>query len=128
MVPSPHAGRESPLVIVADDDAALCAALKFSLEVEGYRVATYDSGEALLQDALPPEGACLVVDERLPGISGLEALSQLRRRGVGLPAFLITTNPLRSTRRRAEALGVAIVEKPLLGDALLDPIRAALPA
>lgn len=115
-----------PLVIIVDDDPALCSALKFALEAEGFRVETHESGEALLLRDLPGSDACLIVDERLPGISGLNALGQLRRRGVRLPAMLITSNPSPATRDAAAAAGAPIVEKPLLGDALLEPIRAAL--
>ncbi|MCR5876172.1 response regulator [Phenylobacterium sp. J426] len=112
---------------MADDDVALCAALKFAFETEGYRVETCGSGEALLQLQLPRERACLIVDERLPGLTGLDALSQLRRRGVDLPAFVITTNPSASARLAAETLRAPIIEKPLLGDGLLDRIRGACP-
>lgn len=127
MTPAP-APCTPPLVIVADDDAALCAALKFSLEIEGFHVETCDSGEDLLSRDLPTDRACLVIDERLPGLSGLDTLARLRGREVALPAFVITTNPGPVTRRKAGDLGAAIVEKPLLGDALLDTIRAALAA
>lgn len=118
---------DRPLVVIADDDAALCAALEFSLEAEGYAVETCGSGEALLLKDLPLARACLVIDERLPGVTGLDALAQLRRRGVRLPAFVITSNPGPVTRANADALGAPIVEKPLLGDALLDRIRSVLP-
>lgn len=121
---SPRHAR--PLIIVADDDAALCAALKFSLEAEGFEVETCGSGEALLSRPLPADGACLLVDERLPGLSGLDALAELRRRGVTLPAFVITTHPSKAARTAARALDAPIVEKPLLGDALLDRIRDVL--
>lgn len=117
-----------PLVVLVDDDPALLNALKFSLELEGFEVESCDSGEALLLRQLPLEHACLVIDERLPGITGLEALRQLRGRKVDLPALLITTNPGPATRLAASAVGVPIVEKPLLGDGLLTSIRLALNA
>lgn len=120
----PYALR--PLVIIVDDDPALCSALKFSLETEGFRVETHESGEALLLRDLPGSDACLIIDERLPGITGLNALRQLRLRGVDLPAMLITSNPSPATRDAAAEARAPIVEKPLLGDALLEPIRAAL--
>ncbi len=115
-----------PLIVLVDDDAALLAALTFSLELEGFQVEACESGEALLRRQLPDHDACLVIDERLPGITGLEALRQLRGRQVDLPALLITTNPGPATRRAASAAGVPIVEKPLLGDGLLTSIRLAL--
>jgi FixJ family two-component response regulator len=123
--PSPVA---HPLVLIVDDDSALRSALKFALELEGFRVDACDSGEALLAYDLPDDDACLVIDERLPGVNGLEALRQLRARDVALPAVLITTNPQPTLRAAAAAAGVPIVEKPLLNDALLGSIRAALAA
>jgi FixJ family two-component response regulator len=118
--------RTHPLVVVVDDDAALRHALTFSLELEGFQVEGCDSGEALLARALPDRDTCLVIDERLPGVSGLQALRKLRARAVALPAVLITSNPKAALRQAAAAAGVPIVEKPLLGDALLGSIRAAL--
>jgi FixJ family two-component response regulator len=124
--PADHAS--APLVIVTDDDDAVRASLKFALETEGFRVETWASGEALLAQDLPADRACLVIDERLPGIGGLATVDRLRARGVRLPAMLITTNPGRDLRRTAAATGVPIIEKPLLTGALLDAIRHALEA
>lgn len=115
-----------PLVLVVDDDAAVRSSLAFSLELQGFDVATCESGEALLVRELPDGDACLVLDERLPGISGMEALRQLRQRHVTLPAILITSHPKPDLRAAAAAAGVPIVEKPLIGDALMTSIRSAL--
>ncbi|HEY8616327.1 response regulator transcription factor [Phenylobacterium sp.] len=120
--PSP----ELPLVIVVDDDPAVRSSLQFALELEGFAVETLDCGEALLTRDLPERDACLVLDERMPGIGGLAALARLRGRQVALPALLITSNPKRAVRQAAAAAGVPIVEKPLVGDALSGWIRAAL--
>jgi FixJ family two-component response regulator len=118
--------QRPPLVLVVDDDAAVRTSLAFNLEMEGFDVATFGSGEALLLRDLPIDGACLVIDERLPGISGLDALSQLRRRNVALPAILVTSHPSAMFRAAASKAGVPIVEKPLIGDGLAAAIRAAL--
>lgn len=115
-----------PTVVLVDDDTALRTALKFSLELEGYDVAACESGEELLAADLPTSGACLVVDYNLTGIDGLTALAELRRRNVRLPALLITSHPRLAVRQAAEAAQAKIVEKPLLGDALLGEIRDAI--
>jgi FixJ family two-component response regulator len=115
-----------PLVVVVDDDPAVRGALTFSLELDGFDVEAFDSGEALLLSQLPPRPTCIVLDQRLPGISGLEALRQLRARHVESPAILITSHPQRSVVEAAAEAGVPIVEKPLLGDALLRDIHRAL--
>jgi len=116
-----------PLVVIVDDDDAVRSALGVTAELDGYRVETCATGELLLLLDLPQTGACLVIDERLPGISGLSALAQLRSRGCRLPAVLITSHPSRQLRLAASRAGAPILEKPLLGDGLKDWIRAAAP-
>ena len=116
------------MILLVDDDAALRTALKFSLELEGFDVETYESAEALLLRDDVARKACMVVDLNLPGIDGLEAVRQMRLRGANLPALLITSHPRAAVRDGAAALGAAIVEKPLLGDQLMGEIRAALAA
>ena len=120
------APSQPPLVFVVDDDAAVRSALEFVFELEGFAVRSCDSGEALLLADLPPSGACLVLDERLPGISGLDALAQLRRRGSTLPAVMMTSNAGPRLREAAALAGVPVLEKPLLGDGIVPSVRAAL--
>jgi FixJ family two-component response regulator len=66
------------------------------------------------------------LDQNLPGMSGLDLLALLRERRIDLPAILITTQPNAALRRRAKQGGVAIIEKPLLGEALLQGVLAAM--
>ena len=110
-------------IFVLDDDADLCAALRFSFELDGFAVETFESGEALAQWRDFPKNGCLVLDYWLPGMNGLDTLEVLRGREVELPAILITSNPRRYVRLRAAANGVRIIEKPLLSNALVDLIR-----
>lgn len=115
-----------PVVCVVDDDDAVRRALEFALDLEGFAVETYESGEALLLRTQPAPPACLVIDERLPGVSGFETLRQLRARHLSVPAILITSHPKPAFREAAAAAGVPILEKPLLGDALAAAIRDAM--
>src|SRR5690349_3924972 len=108
MVPPGASHAFRPLVLLVEDDASLQRALTFSLELEGFRVEVCDSGEALLRRPAPLRPACLVVDQRLPGITGIEALAVMRSRRVVLPAILITTQPSDDLRDSATALGVRI--------------------
>ena len=118
---------EVETVLVIDDDAAVRAALKFALEVDGFRVRVYDSAAAFLADGSLPVRACLVIDYRMPDIDGLELVELLRARQVALPAILISGRVDDQLRRRAARHGVSLVlEKPLLDGALLEGIRAAL--
>jgi FixJ family two-component response regulator len=117
----------SEIVLVVDDDAAVRAALKFVLEVEGFRVRLYDSPEAVLNDPELPERACLVVDYRMPHMDGIELVARLRERKVTLPAILISARVNSQLHRIAERVGLAsVLEKPFSDAALVDSIRSAL--
>ncbi len=113
-------------LVLIDDDPHVLNALSFAFEADGYEVSTFGSGEELLKSPPPGAGTCIVIDQRLPGLSGLDTLAQLRSRGVNTPAVLITTNPSFEIRRRARKALVDIVEKPLMGDALPQKVSAAL--
>ena len=117
---------QSGLIIVVDDDTAVCKSLKFALEIEGFNVRTYPSGEALLNESAFLACRCFVIDQRLPGIDGVDLIAKLRDRNVNVPAILITTHPSPIIRKRAASAGIPIVEKPLLGNALLDGIHQAM--
>jgi FixJ family two-component response regulator len=111
------------VVVVVDDDVAVRNSLKFSLEVEGFVVRAYPGGTELLKDAELQRAGCLVIDQNMSGMNGLEVVARLRARDVAVPAILITSYPTAVLRERAAAAGVAIVEKPFLGTVLVDRIR-----
>jgi two-component system, LuxR family, response regulator FixJ len=115
----------SALVLV-DDDPALLHALSFAFETEGYAVSAFADAESLLASEAPQSLLCLVLDQRLPGMSGLALLAALRAQNVSAPAILITSNPPAAVRREARAAGVEIVEKPLLGNMLAAKVREAI--
>lgn len=115
-----------PLVVLVEDDPAVLSALTFAFETDGYDVEPFSGPDGVLERAPFGAGVCLVIDEKLQDLSGLELLLRLRERGVTAPAFIITTNPPQHIRRRAAAAGVEIVEKPLLGDVLTHKVRDAL--
>jgi len=118
--------QPTPTIIVVDDDAALRTALTFMLESDGFKVLALESAERLLQEALPQPPTCLLIDQNLSGLTGLDAIAQLRARPLDIPVLLMTSNLRPHQRRTAERLGALIVEKPLLGDALISAISAAL--
>lgn len=124
MPPAPTTPRD--IILVIDDDPAVLASLKFALEIEGFAVEAFRSAEELLARQSALVSACLVVDYWLPGMDGVELVSRLRARGVETPAFLITTDPPPHIRHRAAEAGLAIVEKPLLGNTLAEAIRSTL--
>ena len=113
-----------PIVVVVDDDPAVCNSLKFSLELEGFLVRAYGSAAELLK-ASPADADCLVIDQRMPAMSGMELIAKLRGQNIATPAVLIVSQPSAAVTARAAKAGIPIVEKPFLGNALLDKIRHA---
>jgi two-component system, LuxR family, response regulator FixJ len=112
------------VVAVVDDDPAVCGSLKFSLELEGFVVRAYgNAGELLAADE--PACDCLVVDQRMPGMSGIDLIMRLRDLEVPTPAILLISEPNPAIAARAAKAAVPIVEKPLFGNALLEQIREA---
>ncbi len=117
---------DKPLVVVVDDDPAVCNSLKFSLELEGFTVRTFYGGAELLAVTDLPRQGCLVIDYSMPEMNGLELLAQLRRRNIRMPAILVTTHPSNLVRHGAHVAGAPLVEKPFLGNALVETIRGTL--
>lgn len=109
-------------LVIVDDDPHVLHALRFAFEVDGYDVQTYKAGEEVLE-ALPVDAACIIIDEHLPGVSGVQTSSLLRARGVVVPMILITSHPSPAIRIRAKEHGVEIVEKPLVNGALALRVR-----
>jgi two-component system, LuxR family, response regulator FixJ len=115
-------------VLVVDDDRAVRESLKLSLELEGFRVRVYEGGQDLLSDSDMPKDGCLVIDQVMPGMSGLEIVDALRRRGDVNPAIPIVSDRNQMVRDGATTRGTAVVEKPFFGHALLDAIHHAIAA
>jgi FixJ family two-component response regulator len=115
-----------PVIVVVDDDAAVRGSLKFALEVEGFAVRTYPGGVDLLGDVSRADCACFIIDQMLPGMNGLDVVAELRKERIAAPVILITSQPTRMVQQRAAQAGVPIVEKPLLGNALIDRVHNAV--
>jgi two-component system response regulator FixJ len=125
MVPRTELSRPPPVVAVVDYDAAVCNSLKFALELEGFSVRTYASGAELLRAGDICACDCFVVDQKMPGMTGLEVIAEMRDRHISAPAILIISQPSARLSARAAKSHVPIVEKPLLTNTLLDKIREA---
>ena len=115
-------------IAIVDDDPAVCNSLKFALELEGFAVRTYGGGAEVLRDDGLAGFDCFVVDQRMPVITGLELILKLRERNIDAPAILIISQPNAALAARAALAKVPIVEKPFLGNSLLDRIREACAA
>ena len=114
-----------PVVAVVDDDPAVCNSLKFSLELEGFKVRIFAGGADVLGTRDVGNCDCFVIDQRMPGLSGLDLIGKLRDRHIAAPAILIISEPSAALSARAAKAQVPIVEKPFLGNALLDRIHEA---
>lgn len=113
-------------VAVVDDDPAVLDSLKFLLEVMGCKVATYASAVAFLADRVI-QPACIIVDQHMPRMTGLELAQKLRNDGTVIPLLLITGSPSSAIVTRAGQLGIeAVLEKPPDEDDLLNFVNAHL--
>ena len=117
----------SPLIAIVDDDASIRDALESLLRAVGWRAEGFTSAEAFLQSGQVHTTACLLLDVRLPGVSGLELQRQVRSSQVRLPIIFITAHGNDAMRAQAlQAGAVAFFDKPFNDTALLEAIRTAL--
>jgi two-component system CheB/CheR fusion protein len=121
------AGTVRPTIFVVDDEGALREAMSELLQEEGWAVEAYSSGEAFLEAYHPGREGCLVVDARMPEMSGLELLERLKARNSGPPAIMITGHAdVRLAVRAMRAGAMAFLEKPVQYDELVVNIERAL--
>jgi len=120
--------QHPPTVYVVDDDKAVRDSLRWLIESVGLPVEAFDSAKAFLQRCEASEvRGCLVVDVRLPGVSGLDLQDRLREKGLYLPTIVITGHgdvPVAVRAMKAGALD--FIEKPFSDQTLLDRIREAM--
>jgi FixJ family two-component response regulator len=116
--------RTDAIVYVVDDDAAVRESLCYAIESAGWDVASFDSAEAFLRDYHPARIGCLVLDVRMPGMSGLELQNELTRRRALLPIIFITAHGTVPTAVRALKAGAAdFLDKPFSNETLLARIE-----
>ncbi len=111
-------------VAVVDDDTAVLESFRFMLELAGYQVATYSSAMAYLEcRSAPPR--CLILDQHMPVMTGLELTARLRAEGVKAPVLLITSSPSPAIIARAAEIGIErVLEKPPVEDELIRFVAA----
>ena len=119
---------ESPeWVYVVDDDLSVREALSSLIRSVGLRVETYPSAAAFLEAERPPGVACLILDVRMPGLSGLELQNRLTQGGPSIPIIFITGHgdiPMAVLAMKKGA--VEFLSKPFRDDDLLAAIHAAM--
>jgi two-component system response regulator FixJ len=115
------------LVAVVEDDDSMRDACERLLHAGGFESRAFGSAEALLAAPVQEAVACVVSDFKLPGMSGLELIDELRARGRKEPLVLMTAHDAPALHAEAARRGVAAyLAKPFRGTLLLDAIRAAV--
>jgi FixJ family two-component response regulator len=114
---------EGVVVAVVDDDESVRKAIKRLINSIGLRVKDFASAEDFLQSGESNEAACLILDVRLPGMSGLELQSKLAADNCQVPIIFVSAHSDEQTRSQAlEAGAVDFLEKPFREQALLRAI------
>jgi two-component system response regulator FixJ len=123
---SPPEQRQAQICVV-DDDESVADSLKSLLKIFGYDVRSYNSGVDFLADDRRRATGCLVIDQHMPGMNGLDVVARLQKQRARMPTILISGRLDTKTRERAASLGVAnVLEKPFAAGHLVDLIRTAL--
>lgn len=116
-----------PTVFVVDDDPAVLDSLQRLLSSQGHRVECFSSGEAYLEGVTAERAGCLVVDLRMPGVTGLQLLQQLASAESSRPTVVISGHAEIASVVQAMKLGaVDVLEKPFQPSHLLKAVQAAL--
>lgn len=113
-------------IAVVEDDVAVLHSLQFALETEGYEVQSFERAAEALAELDANRVDCLVVDYGLPDLDGAALIKTWRANGVTAPAIIIASNPTARCWRDAAEIEAPVLEKPLMGDELMDRLEALL--
>lgn len=117
----------TPTVFIIDDDSSVRDAVSLLLRTDGLNVAAFASAAAFLEAITVQQPGCLVLDVRMPGMSGLDLQKQLQARGFRMPILFMTGHgdvPMAIRAMKAGAFD--FLEKPFQGAKLLERVREAL--
>ncbi len=113
-------------VFLVDDDAAVRAGLGELLAAHGVAVRTFASAEEFITAVTPNDAGCVLLDQRLPGMSGLELQAALARAGIDLPIIFLTGyGDVPSTVQAMRGGAIDYLQKPPAGEVLVARVRAA---
>lgn len=119
--------EEQAVVFVIDDDADLRDGLSNLLRSVGLQVRAFGSATDFLESKLPDAPSCLVLDVRLPGLSGLDFQSELIKKNIGVPiVFMSAHGDIPMTVRALKAGAVEFLPKPFHDQSMLDAVHSAL--
>jgi two-component system, LuxR family, response regulator FixJ len=118
---------EPATIHIVDDDRAVCDSLSLLLKIEGYSVRSHESARDFLDAIQNDICDCVVTDVRMPGMTGLDLLKELREQRASLPVILLTAHADVPLAVQVMKMGaVDILEKPFNDEALLGSIHQAL--
>jgi FixJ family two-component response regulator len=119
--------QADPIVFVVDDDPSVRRSIERLIQSTGFRVETFQSAAEFLRRPRPEGPACLVLDVRLPGLSGLDLQRELTNAGIQLPIIFITAHgDIPMTVRAMKGGAVEFLTKPFRTEHLLYAVRAAI--
>jgi FixJ family two-component response regulator len=114
------------VIFVVDDDPGILKSVGRLLAAHGYTPRLFNSAEAFQAHTSPDEGACVILDIQLGGVSGIELGRTISHSGDSIPIIFITGNDSESTRRKAMDVGCkAYLTKPLSAAVLVDAVAKA---
>ena len=114
-------------ICIVDDDEWVADSLKGLLETFGVEVQSYSSGCEFLADERHCAAACLLIDQHLHGMNGLDVVDRLQKEGVRMPTILVSGRLDQRIRERASSLVVtSVIDKPFAPNRLVEVIRTAL--
>jgi FixJ family two-component response regulator len=117
----------NPLIAIVDDDVATCNAIQRLLRSNGLEASTYNSTATFLASGRLQNLNCLILDVRMPGLSGPELQKCLLKANVILPIIYVTGFADEAVRLTAKETGtIAILEKPFDNDILVAQVKAVL--
>jgi FixJ family two-component response regulator len=116
-----------PIVFIVDDDLSVRRTTERLIRSAGFKAQTFTSAREFLASPRPEGPACLVLDVRMPGLSGMELQRELTQSGIHIPIIFITGHgDIPMSVRAMKAGAVEFLTKPFRSRSLLDAVRAAI--
>jgi FixJ family two-component response regulator len=124
---SSHEPSSAKIVFVVEDDASVCRALSNLFESVGLQVEVFGSASEMLQGKLPDVASCLVLDVRLPGLSGLEFQTELAKANIHIPIIFMTGHgDIPMSVRAMKGGAIDFLTKPFRDQDMLDAVVKAI--
>jgi FixJ family two-component response regulator len=124
---SSHRPSSAKIVFVVEDDASVCRALSNLFESVGLQVEVFGSASEMLQGKLPDVASCLVLDVRLPGLSGLDFQTELAKANIHIPIIFMTGHgDIPMSVRAMKGGAIDFLTKPFRDQDMLDAVLKAI--